>query len=745
MAEPYWQRFCTPLALRILDLIGGGQAEAGAFIREEHIEAVVGDGRYRVGGDVLPTKGKAQLSVGQRVHVLWRRGRRERILTHQWKRAQPHPTMGGGGGVVEALFIAPVGATLDVYFRNDQQVTMLVSRATLDADPMVVRWGVDGRSFVVLTTTWRAYIYALDRAADQVYGSTRPLVTLVREENFLDAGIGLCTVQESATITGETRYFNVAWPGAPGDPNAATLSEAGANAISRSLTVTGPMALTRLGVLGSASPSRAPTVMVTGVHLDGARHLIVVLAVNVRGLWGQQSSGSGATSHPIQKSDGSGTVEDNSDDITVNPPTTEGNHLFVVNTTAGAVLFRTCLANVVLSGSYEAHRFHTYKNVGTPTPPGAVGDNTIADMPTFLHLDKAGQLVSWASDGGGTADVTFTPALVAWENRQRPALTSFVAAEHDAAALPYIDVSGLVGIETAPLEFAGMIRARYPADTSFGSKSFRVLVQTTRKRVWEARRYTFSGVYLPAVANAPAGTLGHLLVHVREENKTSALSPPTLRQGFYLHNLGTGAVTTLVAIADHGGGGGQGVHLPMTTPPRFFFHLAPATEGEFVVLSFDGVHLYWLHRKTDGSADVKLTQLGGATAVVLSGRADAAGAGQFGQAGYDAPMRTLLARLFQVLRPGVMYYPSDTDTEKGNRFIVGWDETGLPILDASAEGFPAELAALRDLGKQAPLAGVEPKADTILAVNNGPINLTWGETGPSWRVVPTSAVKGAAG
>ena len=154
MADPYWIRFCTPLATRILALIAGrtttgpSGTTVGDYILEERIAAVLGDGHYEVGGDTLQTKGRAQLAVGQTVHVLWRGNRRHLILTHQWQRAQggPRPQPPGGGPIVEELWF--VGA--DVWFRNaDIAASLDIQRFSLPGTIIDLGWGPRADRFFI--------------------------------------------------------------------------------------------------------------------------------------------------------------------------------------------------------------------------------------------------------------------------------------------------------------------------------------------------------------------------------------------------------------------------------------------------------------------------------------------------------------------------------------------------------------------------------------------------------------------
>jgi hypothetical protein len=228
MADPFWERFCTPLAERILAVIrhGGGPAADAPYILEEPIAGVQPDGRYVVGGDVLPTKGTATLTVGQRVHVLWRRGRREIILTHQWQRAQGGGHPPGSQGRVEELLLAEVSAGVwDVVFRNDQQAQRLNLQGLINADrvagdlttgPFRVGWGQPGadNQFYVLA----ARSVAGDGIAGTLgNGSYRPRIYVFR----LSRPVGEPAGGDAISATHVQTIDPVAWA-MPGKFNAQT-------------------------------------------------------------------------------------------------------------------------------------------------------------------------------------------------------------------------------------------------------------------------------------------------------------------------------------------------------------------------------------------------------------------------------------------------------------------------------------------------------------------------------------------
>lgn len=228
MADPAWERLVRPLAERIYPLIrrpaGGADAP---YILEETIEDVLADGRYQIGGDVLTAKGRARLGVGQRVHVFWRRGRRERILTHQWQRAQGGIAEEVALPIVEELLLLGPHGNEEVYFRNDQQVTALDVASVINADvvagdtltgPLRAIWGEADNSFMVMALAREAagphaglykpryYVFRLGRTENEPYGATTATATHV-------STVDMPVFQLDAS------YSHSAWTAVTGGPN----------------------------------------------------------------------------------------------------------------------------------------------------------------------------------------------------------------------------------------------------------------------------------------------------------------------------------------------------------------------------------------------------------------------------------------------------------------------------------------------------------------------------------------------
>lgn len=143
---------------------------AGAFngITEETITATNSDGSYGVANTWLTTSGVSQpINVGDIVKVGWHGGKPVVILSHTARRAKFVPPPPVGGPIVEMLLAAPTAAfavnqstdSLDIYFRNASQITLLNCRTQIADAGFVIAvtslalvpnaWSLDHRHFLV--------------------------------------------------------------------------------------------------------------------------------------------------------------------------------------------------------------------------------------------------------------------------------------------------------------------------------------------------------------------------------------------------------------------------------------------------------------------------------------------------------------------------------------------------------------------------------------------------------------------
>jgi len=136
------------------------------------ITEVRANGAYRVAGierELFTTGDAKGLLVGMIVQVGWRHGEPQAILSHNARRAQFTPPPPSGVPGVELLLAAPAvsgditGTKLDVWFRNQNQTTLLNVREKIAAAGFVggapgftsiiglelLGWGLDQRRFVV--------------------------------------------------------------------------------------------------------------------------------------------------------------------------------------------------------------------------------------------------------------------------------------------------------------------------------------------------------------------------------------------------------------------------------------------------------------------------------------------------------------------------------------------------------------------------------------------------------------------
>lgn len=138
---------------------------SGATITRETVEAVSGNVYTILGFQVPGTQ--VQADVGDQVSVLWQKGKPQRVLDHEVRRGSAHVVDDEGGkGIVEELFIASnpklAGGVLDIYFRNDGQVTPLAIGNDFATPPTSVFWGTNQDVFGVLAGSV-VHVYRIDR------------------------------------------------------------------------------------------------------------------------------------------------------------------------------------------------------------------------------------------------------------------------------------------------------------------------------------------------------------------------------------------------------------------------------------------------------------------------------------------------------------------------------------------------------------------------------------------------------
>jgi hypothetical protein len=699
------------------------------------------DSRYFIRGVATPTRVSTQLHAGDPVSVLWRGGAPFMILEVLTRRGpgtdEPFP----GGAVVEELFVAGEAGAREVWFRNDQQVIDLKLRAQLDGDPAYVKWATRSDAFVVATEEHHYYIFRIARNQKTPLGPSRPRVTLVRDEQPLDAGIVLCQVTHAWTLTGETRYIQAAWTGGGGG-FPAVLSEAAPNPISGSGSETAPVTLSRNEVETGPPPKHlTPRIVITDIQLDDALHLIFSIWIRLSALSPSTSVGvAGTITHEIEKSDGSGTAHDESSDhFNLGSIANFATHALVVNVTTGEIIFSTLLPAAQETVGAVVHRIQTYRRESNPSQ--------IEDFPTFGVTDKGGQVVTGWNASLSTPQLSFD-IDVDNSNNQRPLVETYVIEDVDPTVVPYLDVTGRVLIETvsSSTAFQGSERA---TDGFFFSLDAGVEVTRHRKRTRQTKQFGFAVTYLPrratefdSLGNPTVMPRGLALVTALET--TFALGGPvfgTSRYGFFLHDVETGDIATIVGFTEN---------FPPTTgvvwPSGFTSRLEPVTDGVFVVAGFDGRHLLWFRRDVvsdgSGTAGLRLTDVTTlAESTVVSGSIDVVD----GDPIVSAPVVAVLDRHFQVLRPDFLYYPSDTDAEKGNNFAKGWSSDGTPTLDSTAEDFPPLEKKLKAAGKLKKLpSDVTPLQDAVPANDGGPVNVEdLSHTGPSWHVVQNKSALGS--
>src|SRR4030095_14388970 len=200
----------------------------GMPVTMERISHVTEDGRVEVLGVRIPVIGAGLrgLRAGDEVAVSWQAGKPPAAIRHSARRSTPVTPSPRLGTAVEELFIATntTSGLVEVWFRNDQQVTNLELRVHMDADPVYVKWATRSDGFVVATAAHHYYICTLSRTADQILRAPQPSATVVRDEQPLDQNIPLVQAQNTFTLSGEEKYWTMTWNGING--SAGSLNEA---------------------------------------------------------------------------------------------------------------------------------------------------------------------------------------------------------------------------------------------------------------------------------------------------------------------------------------------------------------------------------------------------------------------------------------------------------------------------------------------------------------------------------------
>lgn len=778
---------------RIAHDVRPGAAPTSDAITVETLQAVRANGRGVVLGVELPTAGPARLTAGQLVHVGWKRGRPVVILAGKVRRAQfPDVSEGGAaGGVVEELFIAlsPLTGLVDVWFRNDQQVTNLNIRSVLPADPEYVKWGSRGDAFFVRTPTHRYHVFSLNRTVDVAIGAAPVTATFVRTDSPGVTDLPLVTVTITKTNDGTEHdiQFEVVTTGTDDQGNpiyAATPTEKLYGSQS-AITVTRTIPL-RTAFLATDSGNPFGGEEILEALLDDRRHLLLLLRAQIGSLAQQVDPLPPSIIGTLERVVGTET-----------PPTAEvgfaipcafattigsitgpgistpilGKPLFLVDVTAGLVLWRSCEDPVTLTivQGDEASGFALNRlDGGVAVPPcdalslralsGANSQAIAPDMyPSFRIMSRENwdPQVAAGNDGftplGASfldvtltsgpksftvtgamnrTDLPFLPAPSAWGVSPTAPETVFdrvwFMARHPKSAFPCggTPPTGFIYVEPQTPPNCQIILLPETASTPLNQQRF---VPSTPLHYIHRRRTTafvepptfrFLGMYVPrrmSVNQAGQLTGSPLGVLYLSVNEHTTSGPARDRMGIFAFDLQSRQLITLEPLTDFD---------PVVAVSDVFAGW-PASAP----LSANAHHLLWRARSGvagpgvptherdeillyDRERNTKRLVLGETNPVYTPFDPTSISGVPF----LDPPpvekaeLIHLLNRHLVLLLPDFLYWPEDV--AGGNIFVQGWDRsTGALTLEVTAATQPPADTVLATAGRLAALpAGVVPRA-----------------------------------
>lgn len=189
-------------------------AQASQKITLETVDQIMPDGRFVVAGATLGVTGDGSgIQVGQQVGVAWSNGAPQAIVFHHAQSAQFVPALGAGGGIVEELFVAANGeGFLDVFFRNDQQITALKLTTFLEgfsASQVQAAWGMSPDSFFVAVgdqsapaPSFQVHVFTLNRTPTKVIGAGGVRATFEKTWTASSVSLHLSTINFNAQVFG---------------------------------------------------------------------------------------------------------------------------------------------------------------------------------------------------------------------------------------------------------------------------------------------------------------------------------------------------------------------------------------------------------------------------------------------------------------------------------------------------------------------------------------------------------------
>jgi len=224
------------------------------------------------------------LQVGQRIPVVWRTQPRTPVvaLYHRVRRAKAGWLI-QTGTLVEELFLAkdPETGRLEVWFRNDQQVTNLKVRASLPADPEYVKWGSDGTRFFVRLDFHRYAVFGIERDdGSEPLGPRDPEATLQRIVDLPALNLRLVSIRHVVTGSAANKAIDLDMTlRATENAQQPVVTEVALGSAA-AVDYTGDILLTDALVRGEAL--KKPGAVIQDVQIDDRGHLILTVGLNLK-------------------------------------------------------------------------------------------------------------------------------------------------------------------------------------------------------------------------------------------------------------------------------------------------------------------------------------------------------------------------------------------------------------------------------------------------------------------------------
>lgn len=759
-------------------------------IRIETIEAVLPNNRFLILGAEVPATGTIPLRAGQRVPVIFQQGRPTVIPMWSARRAQfPVTLPPTAGQIVEMLFIAQTSTgKIEVFFRNDQQVTNLNVRDSLPADPDFVKWGSAGDRFVVRTSTLHSsfgvevghavkyHVFRLvrpsassplpSRDGKKVLGST---VVTSEFEVTVDPFAGtiqLVTIDFVGSLTGTSHSTILTF--IPGVPNQFAHDADTPISQSRSQSLSLPIVLDARIVDGQGGfgGTNFKSAHIDDVYLDDDGHVIVLLQVDLDRAQQRQHNVSNngpalglTTDFSIWRRSGTADafviVQDNEGEgvhrgaektlSTFNYPSS-GSHTFLVDLTTGEVLFRSCTNPIVKTITCQRKVFRGGKSVGD----GSIVGSFIGEQGSLI----GSELVNGIFRGGTHVPPSVNdPAATRFSNLRINGVGTPVPADAVIAALGDMGVHGhlvrslvvrnplLTFLEEnfmgVPVETVFVIETwdGQSGDAANGTGTYTVTYTVTHREIPQATLPLLSGLYVPrhrvSATEHPKGVL--FLKVIKQDAAAAQISSV----GVFALDLETSIVHQVLPFVAgvHGGAtlGNDTANVGVNNKVFPYIDLLAA--------NLHRVYFRWRQGVVADAVrdDVVLVDIDrDLTKTVLSTSTPTA----------SIPAQSiidLLKHYLTLTRPDFMYWPFD-GVPKGNKFVRAWNRTsGALLLDATAVVFPPEdktltqkaLNALKTL-----TSGLVPRLQSHIRDEDQIKEVI---PGPSIRTVEDRAVLEAAG